>query len=90
MGQGSTFASTNLLSLPEGLAFDSSDNLFVANHGDGDVLEFGTNGIGTVYASGLGNAVGIAIEVPEPSSLLLLSLGFSLLALHVRHPRRRP
>jgi hypothetical protein len=84
-GQPSTFTSTNLLNEPIGLAFDGNGNLFVANYGDGDILEFNSNGVGHVFAYGLEGAANyIAIEVPEPSSLLLLGLGFSLLAL-VRH-----
>jgi sugar lactone lactonase YvrE len=83
-GQGSVFTSTNLLSAPIGLAFDSSGNLYVANHGTGSILEFNSSGTGTVFASDLGNAIYLADEVPEPSSLFLLALGFSLLAL-VRH-----
>ncbi len=82
LGQGSIFASTNLLTLPYGLAFDSSGNLFVANHGNGEVLEFDSNGVGTVFASGLGNAIDLAIqEIPEPSGILLVSLGLPLLLL---------
>jgi hypothetical protein len=81
-GSPSTFANASSgLNYPLGLAFDSSGNLYVANHGDTDILEFNPNGIGSVFASGLGNAVGIAIEVPEPSSFLLAALGaLSLIA----------
>jgi sugar lactone lactonase YvrE len=82
LGQGSIFSSTNLLSLPDGLAVDSSGNLFVANHGNNEVLEFDSNGVGTVFASGLDNAVGIAIEeIPEPSGILLVSLALPILFL---------
>ena len=88
-GQGSVFTSTNLLSGPIGLAFDSSGNLYVGNHFDGDILEFNSDGIGSVFAYGLEDAANyIAIEVPEPSSFLLATLGgLSLIALL---KRKRP
>ncbi|MGD0059768.1 MAG: NHL repeat-containing protein [Verrucomicrobiia bacterium] len=95
-GQGSTFISTNLMNLAIDLAFDSSGNLYVANHGDSDVLKFTPDGVGSVFASGLANAVGIAIEdVPEPSTLLLVSLALPLLFLTravvpSRNGERRP
>jgi sugar lactone lactonase YvrE len=75
-GQGSIFTSTNLVSFPLGLALDSSGNLYIANHGDADILKIDPEGDVSVFASGLGNAVSIAIEeVPEPSSFLLAALG---------------
>jgi sugar lactone lactonase YvrE len=81
-GQGSTFTSTNLLSLPIDLAFDSSGNLYVANHGDGDILEFNTSGIGSVFAYGLEGAANyLADEVPEPSAVLLVGLSLFILPL---------
>jgi len=88
LGQGSVFSSTNLLFFPDGLAFDSNGNLYVANEGNGEVLEFGPNGVGTVVASGLGNAVYLAIEeIPEPSSLLLATLGAVSLGAFLRRKR---
>jgi hypothetical protein len=60
-----------------------------AEHRGGDILEFGTNGVGTVFASGLGNAVGIAIEIPEPSSMLLTALAIVSLSFAVRPRHRR-
>ena len=91
LGQGSVFASTNLLnsSFPEGMAFDSSGDLYVANHGPSNILKFNQDGVGKVFASGLGNAVGIAIEeqVPEPSSLLLAALSMFSLGLFAKRRR---
>ncbi len=89
LGQGSVFTSTNLISFPEELAFDSSGNLYVACNsatpGDRRILKFNQDGVGSVFASGLAGAVGIAIEeIPEPSALLLLGLGLSALALSRR------
>jgi hypothetical protein len=72
------FASTNLLAAPIGLAFDRSGNLYVANHGLGDILEFNPSGVGTVFAYGLEGAANyITIEVPEPSTLLLMGFGLA-------------
>lgn len=88
-GQGSIFTSTNLLSFPVGLAFDSSGDLYVANTFTGSVDEFNASGIGSVFASGLGNAGYLAIEVPEPSSFLLLGLGISALAFSHRRQNSR-
>ena len=88
-GQGSVFTSTNLLNQAIGLASDGSGDLFVANHGDGDILEFNPNGIGSVFAYGLeGAADYIAIEVPEPSSFLLAAL--AALSLIAFLKRKRP
>ncbi|MGD0058156.1 MAG: NHL repeat-containing protein [Verrucomicrobiia bacterium] len=92
LGQGSIFSSTNLLSFPDEIAFDSSGNLYVACNsvtlGDSQILKFNQDGVGSVFASGLDGAVGIAIEeIPEPSALLLLGLGLSALAFS--HRRRQ-
>jgi DNA-binding beta-propeller fold protein YncE len=90
-GNGSLFAGspsavTNSgVSFPIGIAFGSSGNLFVASHGDSAIEEENSSGIGTVFALGF-NADDIAIEVPEPSSLLLLGLG--LCGLAFSHRRR--
>src|SRR5206468_5456282 len=48
-GVGSVFASTGL-SNPNGLAFDSTGNLYVAN-GDSTIKKFTTAGVGSVFAS---------------------------------------
>jgi hypothetical protein len=52
---GSTFATD--LDNARGLAFDRAGNLFVAEiiqTGPGDILKFTPNGVGTVFASGIG------------------------------------
>lgn len=64
-GNGSTFTSSSLLSFPLGIAFDSRDNLYVANQWNENVLKFASNGAGSILAGGLGNAVGIAVYIPE-------------------------
>jgi sugar lactone lactonase YvrE len=80
-GQGSVFTSTNLLDQPVGLAFGSSGDLYAASGGS-DILEFTTNGTGSVFASGVLGAGDMAIQqIPEPTAFLLLALGLLVLAL---------
>jgi len=50
------------LSTPQGLAFDSSGNLYVALSGTGSVEKFNSSGLGATFATGLGYPVGIAIN----------------------------
>jgi sugar lactone lactonase YvrE len=64
-GVGSTFASG--LNQPEGLAFDSSGNLFeVDSHypafGTGTVNKFTPGGVRSTFASGLSSPVGLAFD----------------------------
>jgi hypothetical protein len=72
-----------------GLAFDSSGNLYVANYLGGTIEEFDTNGIGTVFASGLTLPRFIAVQVPEPTTLWLVLIGVVALT-GSRRLRRRP
>jgi PEP-CTERM motif-containing protein len=65
---------------PNFLAFDSAGNLYLANDGSGDVDKFTPNGTESTFATGLGNATGLAIQgqtlpVPEPSTLALITAG---------------
>ncbi len=60
-GQDSVFA--NSASSPEGLAFDSCGNLYVANFNGSTIIKFDSRGNGTVFASsGLNQPIGIAFD----------------------------
>jgi sugar lactone lactonase YvrE len=59
-GFRSTFASG--LKYPEGLAFDKSRNLFVADEGSGTVYKFTPGGIRTTFASALNDPVALAFD----------------------------
>src|SRR5207248_11715266 len=59
-GTKSTFASG--LSSPDGLAFDSSGNLFEADFSSTTIFKFTPAGTKTTFASGVGNPVGLAFE----------------------------
>ena len=61
-GVRSTFAVAGTgLSGPQGLAFDSAGNLYVANSLNGTIEKFAPNGTGSVFASGLNSPSSIAI-----------------------------
>jgi hypothetical protein len=80
---------------PEGIAFDSNGNLFVAmeygspsNYFTGYIEEFDSSGNGSVFASGLHQPTFIAVQVPEPATWVLLALGIGALLGALRLPRR--
>jgi sugar lactone lactonase YvrE len=58
-GLRSTVASENdqVRVIPDGLAIDSADNLFVADGVSGSILEFTPDGVRSTFASGLGGAM---------------------------------
>jgi DNA-binding beta-propeller fold protein YncE len=53
-GAASLFTNAGL-NQPQGLAFDSAGNLYVANSGNDTIMKFDPAGNGSVFASGLGN-----------------------------------
>ena len=74
---------------PEGLAFDSSGNLYVVES-PGDIIKYDPTGNHSVFASGLLYPGYIAIEAPEPSTILLIVIGAVVLfADNVAGPRDR-
>jgi DNA-binding beta-propeller fold protein YncE len=85
-GVGSVFANPYGAS-PFGLAFNSNGNLYAANWGNGSIEKFDQNGNPSVFATGLTDPMFIAVQVPEPSSLLLTTVG--LLSLWVCAKQRR-
>ena len=74
-GNKSAFASDMDMPMLWGLAFDNSGNLFAAAFDAGTIEKFDSSGNMSVSASGLMGPVGIAVEIPEPATLLLLGLG---------------
>lgn len=61
VGSTSTFASGSL-GEPEGLAFDSASNLFVADSYAGSIYEIAPDGTQTTFASGLGDVNSLAFN----------------------------
>ncbi|MGD0784427.1 MAG: PEP-CTERM sorting domain-containing protein [Sedimentisphaerales bacterium] len=59
---------------PWGMAFDSSRNLFVADHEMGNIYKIDPSGNRTIFDSGLEGPYSIVI-IPEPATLLLIGLG---------------
>ena len=85
-GVGSVFASSSDgLSDPEGLTFDSAGSLYAANFYAGTIEKFTASGVGSVLAS-MYEPYNIAILVPEPSTFALLGLGAAAV---LRIARRR-
>ena len=47
---------------PQGMAFDSSGNLYVAEATVGEIVKYNSSGVGTVFASGLVQPENIAFD----------------------------
>lgn len=79
------------LSNPEGIAFDSQGNLFEVDNSTGKIYEITPAGR-TLVASGLGTGLAgphfIAIQTPEPSGMVLLTVGFLIVAVAARRRTR--
>ncbi|MGA9779900.1 MAG: hypothetical protein ACLPRE_04055 [Limisphaerales bacterium] len=53
---------------PAGIAFDSNDNLFVADYNAGKIYKFDTNGVQTTFASGLSAPCAVAFRpISQPA-----------------------
>jgi sugar lactone lactonase YvrE len=59
---GSVVTSRMFTNSPQGLAVDSSGNLYVATGGGGTVLKYDSSGNESIFASGLGFAAGLAFD----------------------------
>ena len=73
-GAGSLFASTGS-SEAYGLAVDSADNLYAAVYDQHKIMKFTPDGVGSVFASTGADAPTFLAVIPEPSALVLLTLG---------------
>ena len=90
-GSGTLFASTG--DTPVGAAFDKSGNLYVSvqnipGSGGESIEKFNTNGVGTVFATGLNGPIDLAIQVPEPSTWTMVVLGIGAVLGGLRMRRR--
>jgi DNA-binding beta-propeller fold protein YncE len=82
-GGASTVFATGL-SHPIGLAFDTAGNLYVVNGFNNTIERFTSGGVGSLFATLSGGPEYLTIQtsasaVPEPSGLVLLGIGGSLL-----------
>ncbi|MEI7835437.1 MAG: PEP-CTERM sorting domain-containing protein, partial [Planctomycetota bacterium] len=68
------------------MALDSDGNLYVVDEHSGVIERFSATGVDLgVFVSGLTRPMSIAIQVPEPATLLLLTMGWLVM---IRHRRR--
>ena len=77
-GHGGLYANSRVgVSGPAGLAIDNNDNLYVANFNNDSVLRFDAEGNVSTFASGNypQGATGIAVQIPEPATALLVIIG---------------
>ena len=85
-GAYSIFASSTYLNSPFELAFDGSDNLYAACMGGPyGLVKLDTNGNISTVANAPSVALGVAIQIPEPASVILIGAGL----LFVRLKRRQ-
>jgi sugar lactone lactonase YvrE len=67
---------TSGLSTPFGLAFDAAGFLYSADFGDGTIQRITSSGVASPFVTGLNQpSYVVAAAVPEPSSLMLASVG---------------
>jgi DNA-binding beta-propeller fold protein YncE len=84
-GTGSLFAAVGWLGGGgdiSGLAIDSSGNLYTSTYGKNFVAKWDPSGHGSIFANasdGLNGPGFIAVQIPEPSSFLLATVGALLL-----------
>jgi DNA-binding beta-propeller fold protein YncE len=73
-GAATLFASDpgdgSVLDVPQGMAFDSAGNLYVANYYDGTVMKFDKNGNGSVFATNLDTPESIVIKRPNTATFI--------------------
>ncbi|MBL9190269.1 MAG: hypothetical protein JNK23_22495 [Opitutaceae bacterium] len=61
-GASTSFADNTELSIPSGLAFDGSGNLYVANQGFDTIAKFTPGGVRSIFASGVDSPYGLAFD----------------------------
>ncbi|MCY2934688.1 MAG: PEP-CTERM sorting domain-containing protein [Planctomycetota bacterium] len=87
-----TFASTNLIS-PQGLAFDSSGNLYATNSSNNTISKFNSSGsFLTSWSTGAAAPIFLAfkpVSVPEPSTYALAAIATGVMAYLARRRKAR-
>jgi sugar lactone lactonase YvrE len=91
-GARSTFATLSQTDL-NGIAFNSTGDLFVSGGHSDSIIEITPDGTPSTFVSGLSFTPqnlafqGLALPVPEPSTLALLGMGASAVALRLRRKK---